>query len=276
MRGADKAMGNHSKAPQPESPQAIYHALARILQDTAVAMAERRRGRKRVDQGRTLTPAELATRLVSFARALENEDRTVLITTGQFMRYGGEEWTHAFKVKVGMLASKLYEDIHGVRPKRSRQDPISRNKVAVFPRGIIQQAYWSAVDEIQAAHGDGAVWHSITGGVLEKAADMASRKESKASGKLRYASERRRDAEDRLAWAEAMASVGLPPDAGPQEVRAAGVAEIAKAIRQKRNEEMLAKSMRQGFVTQDEDYARTCENEYEQNIGAIEETPSAG
>jgi hypothetical protein len=254
LRIFDQMSRDAAKAHEPPPPNTapLFVALGKALESTAVAMSRKRRGRKGVDtlaygkdeEGNAKKPstAQMATKLVSFMRALENEDRTLLITTSQFMAYGGERWTQSFKVKVGTLASKMFEELHGKRPKKSRQDTNGyRNKVSVYPRGIIQQAYWLAIDEIRQQHGDGGVWFMITGGALEDARNQAQRELGRAQRDVWYFDSRRIEAA------------------------------MDEALRKQINENM-AKRLRKGFVTDDRDYADHAESEYLQNIVKAEES----
>jgi hypothetical protein len=246
MMALSRVLGAAKKAHEPPPPDTapLFVQLGKMLESTAKELSRKRRGRKAVDavafgkdaEGQPVKPntAQMAKKLVGFMKAIENEDRTMLITAGQFMAYGGEQWSHAFVKKVGAIASNMYLELHGVRPKHSRQDTNGfRNKVRAYPRGIIQQAYWLAVDEIRAKAGDGAVWFSITGGALEKARDEAHREKSRAASAV---------------W-----------DFDSRRIEAV-------------MDEALRKRLRKGFVTDDKVYADQCETEYLQNIVKAEET----
>ena len=159
---------------EPASKDDGVLALARILTTTAVSMARNRKGRKRtdalwaglanLDENGAPPPTYLMQRLVNTIRMLENEDRAMMMTAGQFMWLGGEHWTHSFAIKVGTVAARLFKEWSAMgKPqtaKRSRMPsstaskrPQSRRpwkfetvttsngKVRVYPRGIIQQAY---------------------------------------------------------------------------------------------------------------------------------------
>jgi hypothetical protein len=247
-RDAAKA---HEPPPQDTAP--LFVQLGKMLESTAKELSRKRRGRKGVDavafgndaEGQPVKPntAQMAKKLVGFMKALENEDRTMWITKGQFMAYGGEDWSHAFGRKVGLIASNMYLELHGVRPKKSRQDTNGfKNKVNAYPRGIIQQAYWLAVNEIRAKAGDGAVWFSITGGALEKSRDEAHREKSRAASAVWDFDSRRIDA----AMDQALSA---------------------------RISENTAR-MRKGFVSSPEhkDYADVAESEYLLNIVKAEES----
>lgn len=78
--------------------------------------------------------------------------RVMLLTTQQFMKLGGERWDHSFLVKVGKRARKLHEDILGKVPKKVRSPTTGayRNKVGLYPCGVLEQAYRQVLAE-QAA-----------------------------------------------------------------------------------------------------------------------------
>jgi hypothetical protein len=65
------------------------------------------------------------------------------LTVGEFERLGGEPWTQSLRIRVGLLAHKLYVELYGKEPKkvRSRTGPAWRNKVGEYPCGILEQAY---------------------------------------------------------------------------------------------------------------------------------------
>jgi hypothetical protein len=69
--------------------------------------------------------------------------RAYQLTVGEFERLGGEPWTQSFRIRVGLLASKLYVELYGKKPKkvRSRTNPPWRNEVVAYPCGILEQAY---------------------------------------------------------------------------------------------------------------------------------------
>ena len=117
-------------------------ALARILTTTAVSMARNRKGRKRtdalwaglanLDENGAPPPTYLMQRLVNTIRMLENEDRAMMMTAGQFMWLGGEHWTHSFAIKVGTVAARLFKEWSAMgKPqtaKRSRMPSSTASK----------------------------------------------------------------------------------------------------------------------------------------------------
>jgi hypothetical protein len=58
-----------------------------------------------------------------------------------FARLCGEEWDDSFRSKLGKAASKLYREIYGTDPPRSRSRKAYRNKVGRYPCGVLEQAY---------------------------------------------------------------------------------------------------------------------------------------
>jgi hypothetical protein len=69
--------------------------------------------------------------------------RVMLLTTQEFMLIAGEEWSQSFRSRLGLQAKKLHEDILGkpTKKKRSSSKLGFRNKVGVYPCGILEQAY---------------------------------------------------------------------------------------------------------------------------------------
>jgi hypothetical protein len=69
--------------------------------------------------------------------------RAYQLTVGEFERLGGEPWTQSFRVRLGLLANKLYVELYGKRPSKVRSStrPEWRNKVGKYPCGILEQAY---------------------------------------------------------------------------------------------------------------------------------------
>jgi hypothetical protein len=64
----------------------------------------------------------------------------------QFERLGdlGEEaWTQSFRIRLGLLANKLYSELYGKKPPKVRYStkPDWRNTVCMYPCGILEQAY---------------------------------------------------------------------------------------------------------------------------------------
>ena len=65
------------------------------------------------------------------------------LTVGEFERLGGDPLTQSFRIRVGLLASKLYVELYGKEPKKvcSSTKPAWRNTVGEYPYGILEQAY---------------------------------------------------------------------------------------------------------------------------------------
>jgi hypothetical protein len=76
----------------------------------------------------------------------------MLLTTQQFMKLGGEKWTPGFLVRVGLRASALHRELLGKAPKKQRSNVggAHRNRVGLYPCGILEQAYRQVLAE-QAA-----------------------------------------------------------------------------------------------------------------------------
>ena len=75
-------------------------------------------------------------------------ERTFLLTVHQFMRLTDQWWSQRFKVRMGKRASKLHKEILGTAPKLVRVSTDWRNKVGLFPRGILEQAFRQVQQEI--------------------------------------------------------------------------------------------------------------------------------
>jgi hypothetical protein len=69
--------------------------------------------------------------------------RAYRLTVSEFERLGGEAWTQSFRIRLGLLANKLYADLYGKKPEkvRSSTKPDWRNMVGQYPCGILEQAY---------------------------------------------------------------------------------------------------------------------------------------
>ena len=88
-------------------------------------------------------------RAVNLAALLSAQsERTFPLTVHQFMRLADEWWSQRFKVRMGKRASKLHKEILGKPPKMVRVNTDWRNKVGVFPRGILEQAFGQVMQEI--------------------------------------------------------------------------------------------------------------------------------
>jgi hypothetical protein len=71
------------------------------------------------------------------------------LTTNEFMLLRGENWTQGFKVRLGQLAGKLYEQLYGKKRSRKIRTHLmahtSRNRVRTYPCGILEQVYRAMV-----------------------------------------------------------------------------------------------------------------------------------
>ena len=69
--------------------------------------------------------------------------RAYRLTIHEFERLGGEPWTQSLRIRVGILAKKLYRQIYGRKLKKDRSStmPSWRNKVGKYPCGILEQAH---------------------------------------------------------------------------------------------------------------------------------------
>jgi hypothetical protein len=69
--------------------------------------------------------------------------RAYLLTVSEFEGLGGEAWTQSFRVRLGLLANKLYAELYGQKPTKVRSStrPEWRNLVGKYPCGILEQAY---------------------------------------------------------------------------------------------------------------------------------------
>ncbi|KAA0124285.1 hypothetical protein CIW48_08125 [Methylobacterium sp. P1-11] len=67
----------------------------------------------------------------------------MLLTTQQFMRLGGESWDRSFTIRVGKRARAIHEELLGREPKKVRPSVRGayRNKVGLYPCGVLEQAY---------------------------------------------------------------------------------------------------------------------------------------
>ncbi|MGH1574141.1 hypothetical protein ACRAWG_30270 [Methylobacterium sp. P31] len=67
----------------------------------------------------------------------------MLLTTQQFMRLGGERWDRSFTIRVGKRARAIHEELLGREPKKIRPSVRGayRNKVGLYPCGVLEQAY---------------------------------------------------------------------------------------------------------------------------------------
>ncbi len=69
--------------------------------------------------------------------------RAYHLTIGEFHKLGGEQWSQAFLVRLGIRARRLYLELYAKPPKQVRQSRIRpdwRNKVGKYPCGILEQA----------------------------------------------------------------------------------------------------------------------------------------
>jgi hypothetical protein len=69
--------------------------------------------------------------------------RAYWLTVSEFERLGGETWTQSFRIRLGLLANKLYAELYEKKPPKVRSStrPKWRNKVCKYPCGILEQAY---------------------------------------------------------------------------------------------------------------------------------------
>jgi hypothetical protein len=69
--------------------------------------------------------------------------RAYQLTVSEFEQLGGETWTQSFRVKLGMLVNKRYEKLYGQKAPmvRASLNPRWRNKVGMYPCGLLEQAY---------------------------------------------------------------------------------------------------------------------------------------
>jgi hypothetical protein len=69
--------------------------------------------------------------------------RAYRLTVTEFERLGGEAWTQSFRIRLGLLANKLYAELYGKKPEKVRSNipPNWRNIVCKYPCGILEQAY---------------------------------------------------------------------------------------------------------------------------------------
>jgi hypothetical protein len=79
------------------------------------------------------------------------------MTVSEFERLGGEPWTQSFRIRLGVLANKLYDELYGKKPRkvRSSTKPAWRNKVCKYPCGILEQAYRELKGKAAEAHQPG-------------------------------------------------------------------------------------------------------------------------
>jgi hypothetical protein len=63
------------------------------------------------------------------------------MTQLEFRRLRGELWDQSFISRLGKVASKLYGDIYGQKPRLKYSGLANRNRVHVYPCGILEQAY---------------------------------------------------------------------------------------------------------------------------------------
>jgi hypothetical protein len=65
------------------------------------------------------------------------------LTVSEFERLSGETWTQSFRVRLGLLANKMYVEIYGRKPRKVRSSAVPkwRNMVGKYPCGVLEQAY---------------------------------------------------------------------------------------------------------------------------------------
>jgi hypothetical protein len=87
--------------------------------------------------------------------------RAYNLTTNEFMRLGGEDWSQSFRSRIGKRAGQVYERLYGMRRMakvRANQMLGNRNKVRRYPCGVLEQAYRELVAEGHAVRKQPAVF----------------------------------------------------------------------------------------------------------------------
>jgi hypothetical protein len=75
-------------------------------------------------------------------------ERTFPLTVHQFIVLGGVWMDAGFKRMLGIRATKLHKALFGSAPERVRARGCGRNMVAIYPRGILEQALAEIVVEL--------------------------------------------------------------------------------------------------------------------------------
>jgi hypothetical protein len=73
---------------------------------------------------------------------------TFPLNVHQFLRLGDQWLNEGFHKKLGIRATKLYREVFGEAPPKARARGCGRNLVAVYPRGILEQAWVQIIDEL--------------------------------------------------------------------------------------------------------------------------------
>jgi hypothetical protein len=68
------------------------------------------------------------------------------MTQLEFRELRGERWDQSFVSHFGKVATKLYRDIYGKKPRLKYSGMANRNRVHVYPCGILEQAYEKLVE----------------------------------------------------------------------------------------------------------------------------------
>jgi hypothetical protein len=68
----------------------------------------------------------------------------------EFERLGGQQWSHGFRVQMGLLASKLYVEVYNKQPGKKRTRMAWGNAVNCYPCGILEQAYRQLKVQVEA------------------------------------------------------------------------------------------------------------------------------
>jgi hypothetical protein len=69
------------------------------------------------------------------------------MTQLEFRRLRGELWDQSFISRLGKVASKLYREIYGKRPRLKYSARANRNHVHLYPCGVLEQAYAQLVEQ---------------------------------------------------------------------------------------------------------------------------------
>ena len=83
----------------------------------------------------------METKIQTKPRCLDAYCRRYHMTVREFIRLGGYEAGASFATRLGLRCAKIYKAIYNKPPKKKRRETAWRNKVCVFPCGVIEQAY---------------------------------------------------------------------------------------------------------------------------------------
>jgi hypothetical protein len=94
--------------------------------------------------------ADLLHRREALAQALleASTQFTFPLNVHQFLRLGDQWMDMGFKQMLGKRATKLYRKMFGEGPPKGRARGCGRNLIAVYPRGILEQAWTEIVTEL--------------------------------------------------------------------------------------------------------------------------------